>query len=348
MRRGYAGLLVVVLPLAASGCPGWTVYLGGYCPEDGAGDAPLLCRRPDAGAPDDNGCRGGECVGLPAGWFGPTWLWSGPEEQAPACDGDAYYEGRADFVGGGACEVCTCLPPEGSCALPSELTVSTKACNIPGGSSASFDAPAGWEGACDSATQVPAGVAHSLTVGPIKMTETACMPGVPLPAKVIPANGTTFGRACHGQGWSICGDALNSACIPEDAPRPAGFSLCLFQYGDSDCPTNVSPSFSEKHVFYDRAEESCTDCGCGPPQGSVCTATLSVYKEGLCAGSPFLQQLPISSDGPTCVDIQPPGQAMGSKSASPPIYLPGACMPEGGQGNGQIVPVKPATLCCRP
>ena len=67
----------------------------------------------------------------------------------------------------------------------------------------------------------------------------------------------------------------------------------------------------------------------------------------MCVG-PLVDQISISSVSPTCVDIQPPGQALGSKSAGAMTYIPGTCEPLGGQASGMITGVNPTTLCCRP
>ena len=347
MRRGFAGVLWMVLPLAAAGCPDNVAYLGGDCsdPVGHGGDPqalPRACPVADAGPEAGGDC---ECVQVPGFWYGPTWLWYGPVGQAPKCDGESFYEGYADFASGGTCEVCTCEPPTGSCALPSTLTVSTKACNLPGGQASSFNAPSPWNGQCDGSTAAPPGVALSLTIDPRAIVENGCQAGPPVPAKVIPAQPATFALGCHGQGWSACGDVISSACIPRDQTPPPGFHLCILGYGDQDCPADVS--FTEKHVFYDHADEACADCGCGPPQGSLCKAALSVYEDGMCGG-PLVDQISVSSVSLTCVDIQPPGQALGSKSAGAMTYIPGTCEPFGGQGSGMITGVKPSTLCCRP
>ena len=333
--------------VALTGCPDRTMYLAAQCSDPvGVGDDPAQlprgCPVEDAGTDGGAGC---ECVQVPGTWSGPTWLWYGSPQQAPSCGGESLFEGYTDFVGGGACEICTCEPPTGSCALPSQLEVSTEACNLPGGSATSFDAPASWDGQCDGTTSVAAGVAHALTIAPLSMTENGCTLGLPVPAKVIPAQPGTFARACHGEGWTVCGDVIRSACIPRtEQPRP-GFRLCVMKDGDHDCPANVS--FTEKHVFYDRADEACADCGCGSPVGSVCKAMLSIYEDGVCAGS-LVDQVSVSSVSPKCLDIQPPGQGLGSKSATPPVYIPGACEPTGGQATGVITGINPTTLCCRP
>jgi hypothetical protein len=336
-------LVLLAAPLAVGSCSDWTMYLAAQCSDPvGVGDDPS--QLPRACSTDDAGSAC-ECVGVPSFWNGPTWLWQGATEQAPSCDGDSFYVGYTDFVGGGACELCTCASPTGTCALPSQLTVSTKACNIPGGSSSSFDAPIDWDGQCDSSNPVPIGIAHSLTVAPLIVMENECLPGPPVPAKLIPAKGTTVAVGCHGQGWSVCGDVVSSACVPhDDVPRP-GFRLCILKEGDHDCPPTFT--FTEKHTFYEKAAEECLDCSCGPPEGSVCKATLSVYQDGTCSGPP-VEQLSIGSTASTCVDVVPAGQALASKSAGPPVYLPGACQPQGGQASGVITGTNPATICCRP
>ena len=115
-------MVVLAAPLALAGCPDRLAYLGGDC-SDPVGDGgdprtlPRACAVIDAGPDVDDGCVGGECVGVPGDWSGPTWLWFGPKEQAPACEGESFYEGYADFMSPGICEVCTCQPPTGSVAF---------------------------------------------------------------------------------------------------------------------------------------------------------------------------------------------------------------------------------------
>ena len=141
-----------------------------------------------------------------------------------------------------------------------------------------------------------------------------------------------------------------SICLPADPPPP-GFALCVFQKGENACPTDAGNDFTEQHVFYRGVQDDreCSACTCGPPTGSACTATISIYKgANLTCSGPALATIPVSSKSQTCLDIQLPGQALGSKSAAPTTYLPGTCPAMGGDGNGVATPTNPATFCCRP
>jgi hypothetical protein len=127
--------------------------------------------------------------------------------------------------------------------------------------------------------------------------------------------------------------------------------LCIFQNGENPCPTNPDNIFTEQHVFYQGVQDNrqCSACTCGAPTGSACTAAISIYKgNDLTCSGPALVAIPVSSQSPTCLDIQLPGQALGSKSAGPTTYLPGTCPPGGGEVSGIAIPTNPATLCCRP
>jgi hypothetical protein len=126
--------------------------------------------------------------------------------------------------------------------------------------------------------------------------------------------------------------------------------LCIFHEGEKACPTEPDNIFTEQHVFYEGVQDDrqCSTCTCGAPTGSVCTATISIYKGAGC-GDPIFAQIPISSAASVCLDIALPGQALGSKkSPVSTTYLPGACPAMGGDGSGIATPIEPSTLCCRP
>lgn len=325
-----------------------SIYEEGHRGPDGKPD---FCHRKDP--PEAGGaCAVGECVLVPGFWKGPVLLWAGQAGQAPECETGptgVFWEGHADLVAPSECEACTCAPPTGSCELSSTLTASTKACNLPGGVTASFDAPVPWDGHCDTAAQVPAGVAASLTIAPLTMTENGCMPGPPVAAKVVSSpSWATDVRACHGAGFLPCLDT-GSACISTE--DPVEFRVCIAHEGNFDCPTIPGTLFTEQHIFYKGItdDRQCSACTCGPPMGSLCTAVVSVYQNagGMCGG-PIVDQGTVSSVSPRCVDIQPPGQALGSKSAGPTTYFPGACAPMGGDPSGLATESESFTFCCRP
>jgi hypothetical protein len=351
-RSSGAGLLLVFLAGCGVQNLNWNYICDDPDPKHRGPDGEFdPCHEQDVKS-GDLGCDVGEFVHWQHGWESPSWLWIGPEDQAPECPLGSVtisYEGHADLVAPTICEACTCEPPTGSCALPSTLTASTTACSMPGGSSTSFNAPAPWNGTCDSTTQTPSGAAHSLTIDPIAMTENGCAPGPPVAAKVVSLRWDTYARACDVH-WTL-GRPERSICLPPD-PAPPGFALCIFQNGENPCPTAPDNIFTEQHVFYTGVQDDrqCSACICGAPTGSACTAVLSIYKGNdlTCGGSPVTPGITISSAGPTCLDIQLPGQALGSKSAGPTTYLPGICPAIGGDGSGNAIPTHPATLCCRP
>lgn len=218
-------------------------------------------------------------------------------------------------------------------------------CGTPGVTT-SFNAPTPWNGNCDSTNQTPSGAAHSLTIDPIAMTENGCAAGPPSAAKVVSLRWDTYARACDVH-WPD-GPTERSTCLSADS-TPPGFALCIFSDRERDCPKNPDNVFTERHIFYQSVQDDrqCSACTCGAPTGSTCKAQLSIYEGASCSASPFVS-LPISSAGPTCLDVQLPGQALGSKSAGTTTYLPGTCPAMGGDGSGIAAPTEPATLCCRP
>lgn len=360
MIRGEAWLGALLIFLGACGVESASV---GDCAEgrvadvnhrgpDGQPDPCHLHDPPDAGA---DVCQDGEVVLWPANWEEPFWLWFGPEDEAPECPHGAVstaFEGHADLVAPNACEACTCEPPTGSCALPSTITASTTKCgDFSNGMLTSFDPPTVWDGTCDGTEQLPGGAAHSLTIGPLGMTEDGCAPGPTIPAKVISWHWQTFGRACDGKGW-VPGALEHSVCIPDTDRASPDFRLCILHEGERDCPAFKHNVFTEQHVFFEGVDDkrACSECTCGPLMGSMCTATISFYKGSdlTCDGPPFVP-LPVSSAGTTCLDVMPPGQTIGSKSAGPTTYTPGTCQPLGGEPNGLTAEgTEPVTFCCRP
>jgi hypothetical protein len=346
-RSSGVGLLLVFL----TGCVehlNWEYTCENADPDHlGPDGEPDPCHDRDVNSGDLE-CDVGEFVHWEHFWDSPSWLWIGPEDQAPECPLGSVtisYEGHADLVAPSLCEACTCEPPTGSCALPEALTASTAVCGTPGATT-SFDAPASWNGSCDSTTQTPSGAAHSLTIDPIAMTENGCAVGPPVAAKIVSLHWDTYARACDVH-WTL-GRPDRSICLPADPP-PSGFALCILQNGEHACPASLDNIFTERHVFYQGVQDSreCSACTCGAPTGSACTAAISIYKGAGCSGATFAQ-IPISSSSETCTDIQLPGQPLGSKSAGPTTYLPGICPAMGGEGSGIAIPTEPATVCCRP
>jgi hypothetical protein len=321
------------------------------CPElaDGGSEAG------SEGGPLGGAC-GGDCVPFgPDEWTVPLLVWFGDESSAPACPSlapDVVYEGRAGLdTSPASCGACSCDPPQGTCALPSSLTASAAACPGSGPYVTPFDPPPAWDGSCTTNDAVAAGKAcgsfgvpcvQSVTTAPLVMTESGCTPQ----QQIVPHSGTitwsSFARACRGNGGGGTCTEPGGMCVP---PASKGFRRCVQVAGDLECPSYTP--YTEKHTFYGGADDSrdCSPCSCGAPAGSSCSATLTIYTDGMCS-APILSKQ-IDSAGPHCDDLVA-GSALGSKSISPPTYTAGQCQSSGGDPTGSISPVMPSTFCCLP
>jgi hypothetical protein len=292
----------------------------------------------------------GECVSLPPlGWQGPALLWLGPDGTEMACPAQApvvVYQGHADPVAlaPASCSACTCSISSGTCAPPAEITASTLPCEADGGVAftAPFDFPTDSAGACTANDAIPAGNnIHSLTSGPLRVTE-SCMPSVATVTSAPAPGWQTAALACNGttDPLGACADH-GKTCVPGAAP-PA-FHTCIFQSGDNVCPA----PYSDKYVVYAGFDDQrgCAACSCDAPAGSSCTGILGVYEDGAClVGVPLVSA--ISSYGPSCFDLSPPGPALGSKTVTGLAYQAGACAPGGGEPTGAVEPSGPGTFCC--
>lgn len=305
-----------------------------------------------SGGSGGEGCEG-QCAPLgPGEWLGPLLLWIGKPGEEPECPAAAPVEGSLVFADLNApitCGACKCDAPSGTCALPSTLSTAAATCagDGPGVAHTSFDAPAPWNGSCTAANPIPAnqkcnGVncVQSLSVAPLTLTETPCAVKVEPIAANLPSTWGTAARSCHGVAYGPC-PAPDEICAPATEP---GFAQCLFQKGDNACPDR----YPTKHLFYSGFSDTrdCTPCACGAPVGGSCTAQLSVYKDNAC--SSLNSTVGLGSTGPTCFDVVPSGQALGSKQATEPVYAPGVCQVSGGEPTGEAIPADPSTYCCLP
>ncbi|MFS8069879.1 MAG: hypothetical protein ACMG6S_26235 [Byssovorax sp.] len=300
----------------------------------------------------------GQCVpAVPNQWFGPALVWMGVEVEAPPCPAVApveSYTGHGDLGSVASfCGACACAPPSGSCELPATLTASASVC--PGDGSGvthtSFDPPANWGGTCTAASSTPAGklcggvpCVQSITIAPLTLKQDGCSPIEPTTMATPPAWGT-FARSCiTAPSTRVCG-VVGELCAPM-APEPA-FKLCISRSGDPEKPALACPSnYPVRSVFYDELldDRTCSPCLCDAPTGSTCTGSISIFDDSACSAP--LISTKIGAAGPLCHDV-PAGSALGSKSASEPIYSPGTCAPTGGVQNGSAVPDGATVFCCR-
>lgn len=355
-----------LLAIGLAGC-GTTELWWYSCPKPDRGHlafdgTPDPCHYKDQDAGAEEGCPPGACVLRPTYWDGPFWVWVGPDPAVmkfgskgpPECPlGTAGPAGdwHADLLAPPACAICTCEPSTGSCELPSVFTASTVTCGQPGGTSIAFDAPVSWDGKCDTTNQVPANAAKSLTIAPVTVTEESCPVGPPVAALTggaVPYVWQTLVRTCHGQEWSGCGSP-SASCVPKGNQPSSEFRLCVMKEGkiDYDCDDR----WPEQRVIYKdvKDDRNClTECTCGAPIGSKCTAEASVYQnsDNTCGG-PTVVDIGIGSTSEACFDIVPPGKPLGSKSATSPTYNSGTCAPILGTSMGSATEQEPSTLCCR-
>jgi hypothetical protein len=343
------------------------------CPADAGSDV-YCCPAP----PDDGGAEGGAteadastdgpigacsgaCVpGPPSGWDAPALAWIGPEGEAPPCPDVASvlgYEGHSGLQAPFTCGACECGPPSGACRWPSTLTAHAASCNAGGGAPTSFDPPPGWEGACTAHQPIAAGLScggaacvQSITIAPLDLAESGCAPLAPSSPDpptwppIWPPTWETVARVCRGFPGGTCSEG-GDVCGPD---LPPGFRRCVFHEGDVSCPGPTHGPYQERHVVFAGLSDtrSCAPCACGPPEGSACLGSISIFSDGACQSSLVSSYL-VDSSGPKCIDLVS-GSALGSKAATTPTYVPGACMPSGGGPMGSAAPEGPSTLCCIP
>jgi hypothetical protein len=230
-----------------------------------------------------------------------------------------------------------------------------------GGIDTPFDGPAGWDGSCTNANAIPAGMQCPPGSGTpcVQSIAWSALPGPQNEAcavKVNPVpglNGTTMSWdtaavICDSSlADDLCGEG-KQLCAP-DAIWPWVQCVWLDGVHDTECPGDYSAS---AYVMYDEKSidtRACSECSCGEPAGSECVANFSIFKDSTCTTEVFLNQ-PISSVMPDCNLIFPAGLAIGSKTITDHLYVPGTCTASGGEPIGEaVIDEKTATtFCCRP
>jgi hypothetical protein len=316
----------------------------------------------DAGADAEEDADGGpsKCSGecLPSNPLGigegtPLVLRVGLDEQNTApCPTNApvpIFEGRGVFsVGESACPSCSCGPSAGTCALSSSIAAfAAPKCNVDAPKTPT-NAPPGWDGACTNASPIKAGVTcagalcvQSVEVGEVSIAD-ACEPEPSKDGPVFPAPlWGMFGRAC-AYDQSSCDTA--QVCVPE----PYSEFACLTWHGERDCPTDPLEKYNKRFVLYSGFKDTraCSSCACGTPAASWCSSSVTLFEDGSCTQP--INTVNAGSNGAACNDFNnPPGLAIGSKSATLPLYHAGTCAASGGELVGSAEPIEPITFCCR-
>jgi len=85
--------------------------------------------------------------------------------------------------------------------------------------------------------------------------------------------------------------------------------------------------------------------GCAP-SGSGCVGSLRLYDDSACAVE--ADNVGVASFDEQCINVFPPGRALGSKAITDLAYLPGACLSTGGEPTGAASedPADAVTFCC--
>lgn len=284
-------------------------------------------------------------------WKGPALLWFGKPEEAPPCPSYAAQkvaEGHRDLDAPAQCDPCTCGAPTGSCSLPTQMIgVNAPLCPGDGGgvTAKHFDAPEGWDGKCTTANALPAGNGvQSLSIAPLKMEE-SCAPvgeggGKPQERQPPQARWGTYAEACFGQGYPPCDDGRFRMPMPA---LPDGFRGCLYHPGYTTCPAE----YPDREIFFRSIDDTrtCNACAC-EATGGMCTARISVFNDDDCRS--LQTSNVVSSEPGFCVNIMPPGVALGSKMATDMTYTPGNCKLVAGDAAGHAEPAEPMTFCCQP
>jgi hypothetical protein len=339
-----------------------------FCPDVDAGSDAESDGSPDgASARPEAACldKGGECVAMQAGpnasdWHGPDPVWFGPAIDAPT---QCPFEGEVQLVRYSGldappldCAPCECDESMGTCAgVPDSISVGTTTCT-PGGTSTPFDGPANWDGSCTNANAIAAGAQCPSGSG-IPCVQSVAHSALPAPqneactVKVVAVpgfNGMTTSWdhaavACHS---SMARDLCNNGtkeCLPAVL---SPWAQCVWRAGEHDCPEHYTFS---RRVMYEREPKdsrSCTACSCGEPIGGSCVANLRAFTDSTCGAE--ILNLPISSSLADCYPIFPAGSAIGSKSVTDHLYVPGTCAVNGGEPVGEAVEDKDTatTICC--
>ncbi|MDI1449671.1 hypothetical protein [Polyangium sp. 6x1] len=317
----------------------------------------------------------GRCVPEPSSDSAGDWprtpmlLWLGPRELAPAnCDEARKVGGYGEDVElfekyrrfayldapPAAC-ACTCPDSEGSCTkLPETIEVRAGTCAENGAPTLPFDGPAGWDGSCTSANALPAGVscggepcAQSVRASPLPGPTSEACPTLTMPATVTKTTEWLWmGLACEAKEREGACDTTTRRCM-YDLPSP--WLQCVALQGKHDkCPGNYD-LYGPIHLYGEQPVDTrgCTTCTCGgDPVGSACVAKLRLYGDGAC--SLEADKVGLSSFGEQCVNVQPPGQALGSKAITDLSYVPGLCLTTGGEPTGAASedPTEVVTFCC--
>ncbi len=263
------------------------------------------------------------------------------------------------------CPACVCGPIQGTCSPTPEITLHANLCNDPPGQTTPFGGPANWDGSCTNENAVPANLecppgsgvpcAQSILTSPLPAPEHGCEP-IPLPVPRATSDTPRWGSVvltCSPTRIPAgCAEPASEQCLPPLPKGESGWRYCVSSGSIRDCVE--SSRFTERHLVYPHDgfvdTRKCTECTC-ETAGGACFGTLRMYKNDACSTNDY-QTLMLSSEGPNCQNLFPPGEALSSKEIVDLTYSPGDCAPKGGEPVGDVELINDEldvdTWCCIP
>lgn len=290
-----------------------------------------------------------------------VWFGSKSELDKKTCPANTPFEKLRGFdklvAPPAQCEACACSA-EGSCAgLPETIQIRNGKCGVSNVQITPFDGPANWDGSCTAVNAMAAGklcngvlCAQSVSTSALPApTNESCAPAIEKPTAMVPKHEWLEGAlACHAQD-------LEGTCPGKEhcvEPLSEGWHHCLARKGKHDvCPYPYN-AHEPRWVYQDNPidDRGCSECVCGAPKGGICVASLRLYSDSVCSSQ--LNDNLIASTDPFCVDLVPPGLALGAKTIGNLSYVPGTCSVTGGEPIGAAIPNDDensgvVTICCR-
>jgi hypothetical protein len=174
-----------------------------------------------------------------------------------------------------------------------------------------------------------------VTVAPLILSESDCVAAGSPVTTDLPGS-PTLAQGCWGMAYGKC-DNPGDTCLPAAPSKPVPplgdeWNYCISLGGIQ--PTCPMTQYANYYVFWNTVTDTRT-C-------SSCTSVVSLYSDGACSDE--VGSAVATSSGPVCSELTGLSP-LGSKSATPPVYTPGACQPGGGL-TGTVMTSGPTTLCC--
>lgn len=346
-------------------CVTWRCNTGRGIPED---------KCPDAGTSD--GGSSARCTGTcvkngPIEFDPPRPVFIGtPAKYLFGCPAEIGDTGSRAFSGFHApeqgCPTCVCDSPEGTCSTkPNSLFVRPNLCAGPQVVSLDFGGPANWDGSCTSVNAVSQGAecpsgsgifcAQSIDSTELLEAVETCKP-LALPVPKFTGDHPWWDDMVLACNSSVlpgeCTEAASTRCLPAVPLDEPEWTYCVRRKGVHPCPSQFDSMYTEQVIAYPSTAytdtTACTACTC-TPTGGACFGTLRVYSDDICSTNEITAHA-VGSGMTNCNDFPPVGPALGSKEITDVVYVPGQCVPSGGELTGSIElhDNEAVTWCCIP